>query len=225
MHGQNRLAISSRSAALVAIVVVGAAAVIYFVSAGSPSAVISSSTFSSISLASPSASIGPSPGNQSPPPVLFGVANEAHVTTQTLPADTLAWTSWALNSSASIGVFEGEFFCPGEAVNSTITIGLYANGELVASQNASAAGKFSSSGGSILITSPLSSARTFSAGTVIALAVVAPVSIDQYVTTAIVGLQTKEAALNSGSGVPEQLPSPTSTISGAIQMWATPPIS
>jgi hypothetical protein len=153
------------------------------------------------------------------------VANDAKVTTQTLSANTLAWTSWTLNSSASIGILEGEFFCPAEAVNSTITIGLYANGELVASENASVASKLSSSGGSILITSPLLSARTFSAGTVIALSVIAPVPIDQYVTTVNMGVQTEEARLNPGSGLPEQLPSPTSTISGTMQMWVTPPIT
>jgi hypothetical protein len=147
------------------------------------------------------------------------------VTTQALSADTLAWTSWTLNSSASIGFLEGEFFCPAQAVNSTITIGLYANGELVASENASVASKLSSSGGSILITSPLLSARTFSAGTVIALSVIAPVPIDQYVTTINMGVQTEETTLNSGSGLPEQLPSPTSTISGTMQMWVTPPIT
>jgi hypothetical protein len=237
MRSRDRLAISSRSAVLVAIVVMGAAAGIYVVSDRYSSAVISSSTFSSISSASSPASsvptrlitisVGPSPG-PSPGPsstVLFGVPNGVNVTTQILPADTLAWTSWTLNSSASIGILEGQFFCPAGAVNSTIAIGLYANGGLVASDNASVASKLSSSGGSVLITSPLSSAMTFSAGTVIGLAVIAPVPIDQYVATVDLGVPTKEATLNSGSGVPGQLPSPTSTISETMQMWVTPPIT
>ena len=233
-HSQDRLAISSRLAVLVAIVVVGAAAGIYAVASGrSSSAVISSSTFSSISSASSPASsvparsvtisVGPSPGPSHT--VLFGVPNGVNVTTQILPADTLAWTSWTLNSSASLGILEGQFFCPAGAVNSTITIGLYANGGLVASDNASVASKLSSSGGSLLITRPLSSAMTSSAGTIIGLAVIAPVPIDQYVATVNLGVPTKEATLTSGSGVPGQLPSPTSTISETMQMWVTPPIT
>jgi hypothetical protein len=250
MHTRERMAVSQAVVALVAVVLVGAAAGLYLLSGGSPSIATSTSTSSSTtkvlthsttsvastlstsyhsgtttitaSQTTTSSTIPPPPP---PNPVLFGVQIEPGAISNTIPADTLVWTTWTMNSSAGIGWVTTAFAVSAQNANSYVVAAYYINGRL-ASNLTTAVTPFSmgngssTSGGTMYVNVPSASNHALPAGTVVSLAIFSPDPVKAYFNDTA-GVQTNEATLSPGSGLPAQLPSSTSPMPSTLEIWAT----
>lgn len=157
--------------------------------------------------------------------VLFGADGNLNETVN-LPAYTLIWTSWRLNSTEVIGGIEASVIGPYSAENATITFGVYIDG-ILGGQSTETVGPVMSLGGQTTLHEPqgismitgIAANKTQPAGAVITFALIASAGIAPNVnkngTT-----PAYEATLPNGSMMPSELPSSTSSIAYPIQAWA-----
>jgi hypothetical protein len=249
MERKSRRGLSFGAVALFAIIVVGTvAAGAYLYGVASPSAAASStvsSTSSSTGFANVTSSMvsahttsshngtitvtstGSSGsfiliGSGGTPSVLFGATQVGNVT-RPVPAYTLVWTSWKLNTTMTIGQVEADVLVTPSSVNSTITIAVYIDGSLASNASDYTYAIAPNYGAlnepaNMAIFAGIPANRTQPAGTVISLAVLSTATVYPHFNIGTV--PTYEATLSPGSGMPTELPSPTSTVSSTVEIWA-----
>jgi hypothetical protein len=162
-------------------------------------------------------------GPQSVIKFLFGAPDTDNATTETVPANTLIWTSWIVNSTTSLAA-QGTIGVSTQYVNSSFSVAIYVNGMLAGNQTytlyPSSSPAFSTGfvkeGADVGIPTRM---EPIPAGAVVSFAVLASIPLGPSFDTGI-GVQTNEASINAGSGFPQQLPQSTSTIPSTLQMFA-----
>jgi hypothetical protein len=261
MHSP-RLAISYGLTALVAIIIVGAAAGIYFLSNSSPFVLTSSATSSTMSssiqsstsvtlthITSSQASTHMTSshtgtvtttatsassasqtsvsriGNEPTQEFVFGEESAQNDTTQVIPANTMVWTTWTINSTVQVNAAETGILVTPQSVNSTITAATYINGKLDDYESYSVTPSTEPTNKTqyvdqlVTVYAPFKN-QTIPAGSVVSLVFLTPVQVTAYLSNGSIGHHTNEASLIVGSIPPAQLPSPTSTVSHTLNMYA-----
>lgn len=158
----------------------------------------------------------------------FGAQVDAkNSTTETIPASTIAWTSWRLNATTNVDGADSVFLQAPVNDNSTVTIALYTNGKLAGNETypiyTPQTPPGSKANSSAIITVELLTAmilnRSTPAGAVISLAVLSPTPITLYLNDRL-GVPTYEASVASGSFPPTVLPSPSSSLPDTVEIYA-----
>jgi hypothetical protein len=163
----------------------------------------------------------------SPPKIhiLFGAPQSGNIT-ENIPANTLLWTSWILNSTTQIGGVQTSVVVPPSGINSTVTCAIFIDGRLAGNSTDHIGPVYGLDGVSLSDKSQsvnifvgIPSNETQPAGTIISMAVYSPTSIAPRFTSGL-GVATSEASLGLGSSLPLQLPPATSSIASTMQIWA-----
>ncbi|MDA4118765.1 MAG: hypothetical protein OK455_10550 [Thaumarchaeota archaeon] len=143
-----------------------------------------------------------------------------------IPANTLVWTTWTINNTISMAAAQANLLAGAQNVNSTITIAVYINGQLAAHESdripsVTLPGQSSPSPveQTVTITVPMPSGTTLTPGTIVSLAFISSTDINDYFT-GTPGVPTLEASVQANSGLPSTLPSPTSTVTSTMEIWA-----
>jgi hypothetical protein len=158
----------------------------------------------------------------------FGAeVNAKNSTTETVPASTIAWTSWTLNATTNVFGANSVFLQAPVNDNSSVTIALYTNGKLAGNETypiytpQTPPGSKANSSAIIAVEflTVMILNRTAPAGAVISLAVLSPTPITLYFNDRL-GVPTYEASVASGSFPPTVLPSPSSSLPDTAEIYA-----
>jgi hypothetical protein len=172
---------------------------------------------------------GASSGEIGPPPIitiLFGAPTIDHPTTTEVPAYTMLWTSWKLNSTMTIDGVQSDIDCLPSSWGSNLMIAVYVDGKLAGNSTYPIAPNYGGPNATTIdapenynIIGGIPGNYTQPAGAVISMAILSNASVDPHFNSGSV--TTYEVTLPPGSGFPTQLPTPTTTISdSAVEIWA-----
>jgi hypothetical protein len=160
-------------------------------------------------------------GNYPSQNTVFGDQLTSNYTLEVIPADTLVWTSWTLNSTVVVNAAVIPILEPPQNANFNVTAATYVNGQLVDYETY----QFPPSANvsqSISLLAPMGGPKTVTTGSTVSIAFLTPLSVSEYFDPTATGVQTNEATVSGDSSLipPSTLPSATSTLSLTAYMWA-----